>query len=49
MAEIGDIKRSAHKGALVAYAGEDGNGGRTGVYKTEKSKVEMPCFFYEKK
>ena len=30
-------------------AGEDGNGGRTGVYKSEKSKVEMPCFFYEKK
>ena len=37
-----------HDGRMYSRTGEEIKGGRTGEYKTEKSKVEMPCFFYER-
>lgn len=34
----------ARREVVRAESGEDGNSGRNDKYKTEKSKVEMPCF-----
>ena len=39
MAEIGDIKRSAHKGALVAYAGVDPGVNQSGTYNQKSTRT----------